>query len=68
MDTLTAARKLERTGIPRNQAEAIVQTISELKKSDLLTKDHLDLRLLQRTIAIVTAVAIIFGLSGILRP
>ncbi len=62
MDTLKAARELESAGLPKQQAEAIRRVINELGRADLVTKDHLDLRLLQHTLATIAAFAMIAGL------
>ena len=43
-DTLGAARELEAAGIERRQAEAIAGAIRN-GEGDLVTKDHLDVRL-----------------------
>lgn len=62
MDTLKAARELESAGLPTKQAEAISRIINDLGRENLVTKDHLDIRLLQHTIATVAAFAMIAGL------
>ncbi len=40
-NTLQYARKLEEAGIPRNQAEAHIQIITEIVEGDLATKQDL---------------------------
>lgn len=62
MDTLKAAQELEKAGLPKPQAEAISRIVNDLGRADLVTKDHLDVRLLQHTLATVAAFAIIAGL------
>ena len=62
MDTLSAARDLETAGMPKAQAEAVARVINDLGRADLVTKDHLDVRLLQHTLATVAAFAMIAGL------
>lgn len=62
MDTLKAARELEAAGLSKTQAEAISKVINELGRADLVTKDYLDIRLLQHTLATVFAFATIAGL------
>jgi len=52
MDTLRAARFLEDAGLGKAQAEAIVQIISDHRRENLVTRDYLDMRLLQHTGAI----------------
>lgn len=61
-DTLKAARDLESAGLPQAQAEAISRVINDLGPADLVTKEHLDVRLLQRTVATIAAFAMIAGL------
>ncbi len=62
MDTLKAARDLENAGLPTQQAEAISRVINELGRENLVTKEFLDIRLLQHTLATVAAFAMIAGL------
>jgi hypothetical protein len=62
MDTLKAAQELEKAGLPKPQAEAISRIINDLGRADLVTKDHLDVRLLQHTLATVAALAMIAGM------
>lgn len=62
MDTLKAARELETAGLPKPQAEAISRIINDLGRADLVTKEHLDYRLMQHTVATVAAFAMIAGL------
>lgn len=62
MDTLKAAQELEKAGLPKPQAEAISRIINDLGRADLVTKEYLDVRLLQHTLATVAAFAMIAGL------
>lgn len=62
MDTLKAARDLESAGLPKPQAEAISRIINDLGRADLVTKDHLDFKLMQHTVATIAAFAMITGL------
>lgn len=62
VDTLEIARKLEAAGLPKGQAEAITQVLGSLAHDELVTRDYLDRRLLQHTIAVVASVAVVAGL------
>lgn len=62
MGTLKAAQELEKAGLPKPRAEAISRIINDLGRADLVTKDHLDVRLLQHTLATVAAFAMIAGM------
>jgi hypothetical protein len=62
VDTLKIARQLEGAGLPKSQAEAITNVLGQLAADDLVTRDYLDRRLLQHTLAVIAAVAAIAGL------
>lgn len=65
MDTLKAVRTLETAGLPKTQAEAISRIINDLGRADLVTKNHLDIRLLQHTVAIIASAALIVRLFNL---
>jgi len=46
----------------KRQAEALTQVLGDLARDDLVTRDYLDRRLLQHTLAVVASVAAIAGL------
>jgi len=62
IDTLKAAQELEKAGLPKPLAEAISRIVNDLGWADLVTKDHLDVRLLQHTLATIAALAMIAGM------
>ncbi len=62
MDTLKAAHQLEAAGLEKRQAEAITRVINDLGRANLITKAYLDMRLSQRTVAIVVVCVAIAGL------
>ena len=62
VDTLEIAKKLEAAGMEKRQAEALTQVRGDLARDDLVTRDYLDRRLLQHTLAVVASVAAIAGL------
>jgi hypothetical protein len=62
IDTLEIAKKLEAAGMPKGQAEAITEVLGSLAYDELVTREYLDRRLLQHTIAVVASVAAIPGL------
>jgi hypothetical protein len=52
MDTLRAADQLKAAGMPPGQAEAVSRVINDLGRENLVTKEYLDMRLMQFTAAI----------------
>ena len=62
IDTLEIAKKLEAAGLDKRQAEAITQVLGDLARDDLVTREYLDRRLLQHTLAVIASVAAIAGL------
>ena len=65
MDTLTAARDLEKAGFDRKQAEAIASTVNGLASGHFATKADL----YQVAFAIVIAnAAVTFGLLKMFQP
>ncbi|WP_334145922.1 hypothetical protein [Hyphomicrobium sp.] len=62
MGTLKVAQQLEKAGLPTPQAEAVSRIVNDLGRADLVTKDHLDVRLLQHTLATIAAFAMIAGM------
>lgn len=62
MDTLKAAKVLEDAGMPKPQAEALSRVLNDIARDGLVTKDYLDSRLLQHTLAIAVLFVTINGL------
>lgn len=65
MDTLKAAKALEDAGMPKQQAEAISRVLNDIAREGLVTKEYLDTRLLQHTVATIGATAMLLGLFKI---
>jgi hypothetical protein len=64
-DTLDLVKKLELSGIPQAQAEAIVRTISEAQDK-LVTREYLDLKFQTELAPIKTDLAILKWMMGLL--
>jgi hypothetical protein len=61
IDTLEYTKKLEAAGVDRKVAEAHAEALKAAVETSLVTKDYLDKRLLQHTIAVVAAFSAIAG-------
>lgn len=62
MDTLKAAKSLEEAGMPKTQAEAVSRVLNDIAREGLVTKEYLDTRLLQHTLAIAALFVSVAGL------
>lgn len=56
------AKKLEDAGMEKRQAEALTTVLRELAHDDLVTREYLDRRPLQHSLAVIASVAAIAGL------
>ena len=71
MTTLSLLQKLEKTGIPREQADAIVEVIQEGQSANLATKS--DLKELELTLKndillkLILAVSFLAGLMAVFK-
>lgn len=64
-DTLELVDKLKSVGIPQEKAEAIVSVIAEAQES-LVTKEYLDNRLYKALAPILTDLAVLKWMMGLL--
>jgi len=62
LDTLAISKKLEDAGMEKRQAEALSSVLHNLAYDELVTRDYFDKRLLQHTLVVIGAVAMIAGL------
>lgn len=68
-DTLKFANKLKSAGVPDKQAEAEAEALSEVLEinlKDLVTKEHLDIKLQQELAPIRTDLAVIKWMIGLM--
>jgi hypothetical protein len=68
-DTLKFANKLKSAGVPDKQAEAEAEALSEVLEinlKELVTKEHLDIKLQQELAPIRTDLAVIKWMIGLM--
>lgn len=66
-DTLKFTEKLEKSGVPREQAKAIAEAFSEAAGEDLVTKSYLDAKLAEVKIDMVKwLVGLILGQTALI--